>query len=210
MTVPGPGSRRSPAARLSLAGLLLLPLAELAVAIAVGRVIGAGPTILILLALSVLGMVVLRRAGARAMRSWSRADRQGTGGPIGDPWRSGRPEAVDVAWMVLGGVLLAIPGFITAAAGLLLAVGPTRRILRPLLERGTGRLAARLLRGPLVGRMAGARVVSGDVVEATVVDVEVVPPGERSPHEQSPQRPPRQLPPPDEPQDPSSGPTSSS
>lgn len=202
MTVPGPGSRRSPAARLSLAGVLLLPLAELAVAIAIGRVVGAGPTILILLALSVLGVVVLRRAGARAVRSWSPAGRPGTGGPIGDPWRSGRPEAADVAWMVLGGVLLVIPGFVTATAGLLLAVGPTRRILRPLLERGAGRLASRLLSGPLVGRMTGARIVSGDVVEATVVDVEAVPPGE-----QSPRRPPRQLPPPDEPQDPTSGPT---
>jgi UPF0716 protein FxsA len=170
-TGPTQGSR-PPAARLGLAGLLLLVLVELAVSIVVGRAIGAGWTVLLLLLLSVLGVVVLRGAAVRAVRSLSGT---GPGGTVVTP-RDRLRDGGDVAWTVMGGALLVVPGFVTAAAGLLLAAPPTRRLLRPLLGRGAGLLAIRLLGGPLVGRMAGARIVQGDVVQATVVDVEVVPP----------------------------------
>ena len=177
MTAAGarPG-RRSRAARLTLAGLLALPLVELVVAILIGRVIGAAPTVLMLVLASLAGVTVLRQGGTRAMRSLSAA------GPV----RSGTASAPDLSaagdatWLLLGGVLLVIPGFVTAFAGLLLVFGPTRRLLGPLLGRGAGRVATRLLGAPLVGRVVGTRVVRGDVVDVTV-DVETTSPAPAEP-----------------------------
>lgn len=181
MSVPGPQDRRRPlGVRLALAGLLLLPLVELAVAIAVGRALGAGPTVLLLIALSVVGVIVLRRSGARAVRALA------TTAPGQAPAPDRLREAGDAAWTLLGGVLLVIPGFVTAAAGALLAFTPTRRLLRPVLGRGAGLLAGRLIGVPLIGRMSGTRVVQGDVVEATVVDVQVVPPTPPTPPQDPP------------------------
>lgn len=158
--------RRSRVARLTLAGLLALPLVELVVAILTGRVIGAAPTVLLLVLLSLSGVAVLRQGGSRAMRSLSAAG----------PGRSGMAPAPDLhavgdaVWLLLGGVLLVIPGFVTAFTGLLLVFGPTRRLLGPLLGWGAGHVATRLLGAPLIGRVAGTRVLPGDVVDATVDD----------------------------------------
>ncbi len=180
MTLPGPPRPHRPlGVRLGLAGLLLLPLVELTVAILVGRAIGAGPTVAVLIALSVAGVVVLRRAGGRAMRALA----PGSSGTA--PSDHQLAEAGDAAWTLLGGLLLVVPGFVTALVGVLLVLNPTRRVLRPVLGRGAGLLAGRVIGVPLVGRMSGTRVVRGDVVEATVVDVQV------TPQPPSPEPPPR-------------------
>ena len=176
MSHPRPAAGRDPrgrstAARLAIAGVLALPLLEIVVAILVGRAIGAAPTVLLLILLSLLGLFVLREAGGRALRSLSRQAADGV--------RTGTPDlraAGDAGWVVLGGLLLTVPGFVSAVCGLLLVLTPTRRLLAPVLGRGAGRLASRVLGVPLVGRVVGTRVVAGDVVDATVVDVEVVPP----------------------------------
>lgn len=179
MTAPqGQPRRRSRATRYALAGLLALPLLELVVAILVGRAIGAPATLLLLILLSLAGLVVLRRGGAEAIRSWSAqtaraasaraASGQGMSGVGTGPGPSG--------WLLLGGLLLVVPGFVSAAAGILLVFPFTRRLVAPLLGRGAGLLAARLVGAPLMGRVVGSRVVQGDVVDATVVDVQVVPP----------------------------------
>jgi UPF0716 protein FxsA len=172
MTMPGPRPRRrSRAARLTLAGLLTLPLIELAVAILASRAIGAAPTVLLLVLLSVGGLVVLRHSGARALRSLSAP------GPETNDLR-GRPrpaapdlrDAGDAAWQLLGGLLLVLPGFVTAGVGLLLTFAPTRRLLGPLLGRGAGLLTSRLLGTSLVERVVAPRIVRGDVVDDTVTD----------------------------------------
>jgi UPF0716 protein FxsA len=173
VTVPGPQlrPRRSRAARFALAGLLALPLVELVVAILVGRAIGAPATVMLLVLLSLAGLVVLRRGGAAAIRSLS--TRAGVSRvPTGDDLRA----AGDAGWLLLGGVLLVIPGFVTAVAGLLLVIPPTRRVLGPLLGRGAGLVVSHLVGAPLMGRVVGARVVQGNVVDATVVDVQVAEP----------------------------------
>jgi UPF0716 protein FxsA len=95
--------------------------------------------------------------------------------------------AGDSAWVLLGGLLLAVPGFVSAVAGLLLVLPVTRRVLAPLLGRGAGLLASRLLGVPLVGRVLGGQVVAGSVVDTTVVDVQVVPPTSPEPPRPAPQ-----------------------
>jgi UPF0716 protein FxsA len=173
VTVPGAQrpARRSRAARLTLAGLLAVPLVELVVAILVGRAIGAPATVLLLLLLSVAGLVVLRRGGAAAVRSLPSTTGRAAGGGSDLPSAAAQRTARNTAWLLLGGLLLTIPGFVTAVVGTLLVVPGTRRLAAPLLGRGAGLLATRLLGAPLLGRVVGARVVQGDVVD----------PGERPP-----------------------------
>jgi UPF0716 protein FxsA len=139
----------------------------LVVAILVGRAIGAAPTVLLLVLLSLSGLVVLRRGGARALRSLAADGSSRPGSAAGPDLRA----AGDAVWVLIGGLLLVLPGFVTAAAGLLLVFGPTRLLVGPLLGRGAGLLARRLVGAPLVSRVVGTRVVQGDVVDATVVDI---------------------------------------
>src|SRR6059036_4351493 len=74
-------------------------------------------------------------------------------------------EVVDGALVVIGGVLLMIPGFITDAVGLLLLLPPTRALTRPLLVRN---LASRLV---LRATQFTRRPSSYDV-DSTATDIE--------------------------------------
>ena len=114
---------------------VLWPIAELFVAIQVAHAIGVVPTIVLLIAGWPLGTWALRRQGAAAWRRLGLALGEG---------RTPAREVVDGALVVIGGVLLMIPGFITDAIGLLLLAPPTRALTRPLLVRNlTSRLVLR-------------------------------------------------------------------
>jgi len=121
--------------------LILWAVAEVFVVIKVADAIGALATILLLVASWPLGMWALRSQGAAAWRRLIAAIEQR---------RTPAHEVVDGALVVLGGLLLIVPGFITDALGLLL-LAPTRALLRPLLVRhAQSRLfsrAARFARG---------------------------------------------------------------
>ena len=114
---------------------VLWPIAELFVAIQVAHAIGVVPTIVLLIAGWPLGTWALRRQGAAAWRRLGLALGEG---------RTPAREVVDGALVVIGGVLLMIPGFITDVIGLLLLLPPTRALTRPLLVRNlTSRLVLR-------------------------------------------------------------------
>jgi UPF0716 protein FxsA len=115
---------------LALALLILWPIAELLVAIQVAHAIGALATVVLLIATWPLGTWALRTHGAAAWRRFV------------DAVAAGRPparEAVDGALVLIGGVLLIVPGFITDAIGAFLVLAPTRALLRPLLLRNARR-----------------------------------------------------------------------
>lgn len=108
-------------ARWLLTAILMLPLMELAAFIAVAAAIGFGPAFGLILLGSAAGMLLLRHAGgshisrirvAMADGNFSTLQADGTGGVI-----------------LLAGILLLIPGFITDAIGLVLLVAPLRRML---------------------------------------------------------------------------------
>jgi len=101
--------------------ILALPLAELAVFVAVAAAIGLGWALLLVVASSFAGLTILRRAGgnhiararvAMTQGSFSALQVDGTGGLV-----------------LLAGFLLLIPGFITDVVALLLFIGPLRRAL---------------------------------------------------------------------------------
>src|SRR5689334_9809772 len=115
-------SRRNPLRRLLLVALLVgVPVLEIVVIIAVGRAIGVAWTILALLGLMVIGSWALKREGSRAWRALRRAVEDGK-----PPAR----EVTDGVLVLVGGLLMIVPGFVTAAAGALLLLPPTRAVLR--------------------------------------------------------------------------------
>jgi UPF0716 protein FxsA len=104
---------------------IAVPLLELYVIVKVGGLIGVLPTLVLLLAMSLLGAALLRHQGRGAWRRFNEA--------IAARRFPGR-EVADGVMITFGGALLLTPGFITDAFGLLLLFPPTRAIARGLLR----------------------------------------------------------------------------
>jgi UPF0716 protein FxsA len=110
-------------------GLLLLilwPIAEVFVAIKVAEAIGVLVTVLALIVSWPIGMWLLRTEGRAA---WQR---------LSEAVAAGRPparEVIDGALVLVGGVLLIVPGFITDVVGLSLLLPPTRALARGGIAR---------------------------------------------------------------------------
>ncbi len=163
-------ARRSRLPALLVLALVVVPIVEIAVIVAVGRAVGGWPTLLLLLAESALGAWLVRREGARAWRALAQALRSGRM-PVG--------ELSDAALVLVGGTLLLTPGFVTDVAGFFFVLPFTRPVARRVLA---GVIARRLLgsgslrpgptvRGRVVddppppGGTGGGEVVEGEVVD---------------------------------------------
>ena len=109
--------------------------AELFVAIKVAGLIGVLPTIVLLIVAWPIGTWAVRSRGHAA---WLR---------LRDALAAGRPpahEVLDGGLIVLAGVLLIIPGFITDVVGALLLIAPARALARgATLRTLQARLTAR-------------------------------------------------------------------
>lgn len=153
---------------LVVVALIVVPIVELYVIIQVGQGIGVVPTIVLLVAMSLLGGYLLRREGSKTWRA------------LRDALQAGRlpaKEVADGALVILGGALLLTPGFATDLFGLLCILPPTRAGLRRLL---TGVVARRLGVPGMLGGIAADRFGRRppgptsrrrpDVVEGEVVD----------------------------------------
>ena len=110
--------------------LLGIPVAEVFFIIRVARDLGIGETIGLLVAVSVAGAWLVRRSGLGVLRQIQ--ERLARGEIPGK-------ELVDGLLILVGGVLMLTPGFLTDAVGLLLLVPPTRLALRALLIRRYGK-----------------------------------------------------------------------
>jgi UPF0716 protein FxsA len=131
-------------------------LAELFVAVQVAHAIGVGYTLLALIVSWPLGAWALRSQGRAAWRRLSAAVSAG---------RSPGREVLDGALVLIGGLLLIIPGFLSDLIGICALLPPTRSLLR-------GRLA-RHLQGRFVTSVArfGGASRSYDV-DSTATDVD--------------------------------------
>ena len=109
-----------------LVGLIVVIAAELVVLVEVARAIGVLAAVLLLILVSASGPWLVRRAG---LGVWRRTrDRVRAGQPPG-------AEALDGATLLLGGVLVCVPGFITDVIGLALLLAPVRALARRLVLR---------------------------------------------------------------------------
>ena len=140
---------------------IVVPIAELAVLIQVGQLIGVWWTIALLLADAVLGSMLLRTQTRAAWRRFNEALAEG---------RVPHREVVDGVLVIFGGVLLVTPGFITDIFGLLFLFPPTRILLRGLLvRRGALRLVGAM---PGTSSPPNGRFRHPDDVEGTAVDID--------------------------------------
>lgn len=150
---------------------IVVPLVELGIIIQVGQLIGAAPTILALLAVSLVGAWLVRREGTRAWRRFTEALRSG---------RVPADEVLEGAMVLFGGALLLTPGFATDTFGLLLMVPPVRALVGSTLKRQLGsRFSVTSLGGTAGRRPPGPAQPGGRRTARTrrrddVVDVEVV------------------------------------
>jgi UPF0716 protein FxsA len=142
---------RRPASRRLRAALGLGALAEVAVFVLVAGQVGVGWTILLTLATSALGAVLLARQGTRALADLrDRAQtRQHPGRALGD-----------AGLVALGGVLMLLPGFIGDLLGLLCLLPFTRALPRALIARGLVNRLPDQLRGPV--RVRATRTATVD------------------------------------------------
>ena len=123
--------------------------------IQVAHAIGGATTFLLLVAGVIGGVWLIRREGERSVRAMM------TG------WRQGAPAVDGLArsgWVVLAGVLLAFPGFITDVLAGLVSIPPTRRLLGRLVGRGRPRYATWAPPTADVGDQTEPTVVRGDVL----------------------------------------------
>ncbi|MFD2765265.1 FxsA family protein [Micromonospora eburnea] len=122
--------------------LLLLAVLELTVFVLVGRGVGFGLALLLVFAVSLLGLALLRREGMRAWRGFRAAAASGQ-----PPGRQVTEGLVGLA----GALLLALPGLVTGALGLLLLLPPVRRLARAGAQRATERRVSSMVAGDLFG-----------------------------------------------------------
>lgn len=147
----------------------LVPIAEIAVLIQVGQVLGTGPTILALIGLSLLGAWLAKREGIAAWRRFTGTLAQG---------RLPSAEIQDGAMILFGAALLLTPGFLTDFLGMAMLIPGLRSILKPLMIK-----AGKLMVVGRVGRSAGGRPFAGRrgrVIRTTVVRRDDVEPDERT------------------------------
>jgi UPF0716 protein FxsA len=132
--------------------LLALVVAEIWLLVVIGGQIGGLATFGLLVAGALAGGWVARREGRRAIAAWQQA--QVTG-------EVPAPQLAASAMIVVGGVLLMIPGVITDVAGLLLLVPPVRKALSGrfsvafadrMRTQGLGMMG---MAGRMAGRMPG-------------------------------------------------------
>lgn len=136
-----------------LLGFTVVIALEIGVAVLVARLIGPWPTMLLIVAFSFAGLLVVRRAGARSVQALRQASAQR---------RLPGGEMADHALLLLGGVLMIPPGFVLDLLGLVFVLPFTRPLARQLVGL--------VLRGRIFVRVAqswpgqGPPVVPGEIV----------------------------------------------
>jgi UPF0716 protein FxsA len=133
--------------------LLAVPVLELWVFVQVADAIGFWWALLALIALSVIGAWVVKIQGLHTLRRIRQRTESGQA-----PTR----EVADAAMLVVAGLLLLFPGFVTGALGVLLLLPPVRAMLRPFL---VGRSQVQVITATTTGPLRDDGVVDTTATE---------------------------------------------
>lgn len=127
----------------------------------VADAIGGLAVFLLLVAGLVLGSVVIKRAGRRAFQALNEALQRG-GTPAGGGGNG---------LMMLGGLLIMLPGLISDALGLILLIPPVQKVLSAYAERTFDRKLRAATAGSFGGAFQQARIhrPDGKVVQGEVI-----------------------------------------
>lgn len=144
---------------LVLAAMVALPFAEIYLLIQVGQVIGVWWTLAILVGEAMLGAWLVRREGSRAWAALNSAFANG---------RMPTGELADTALVLVGGVLLVMPGLITDVFGLLFLLPFTRPLARKVLAFFIARRMNKLGLSTVLIRQDGT-IIQGETIEGQTV-----------------------------------------
>lgn len=142
---------------------IAVPIAEIAVFIAVGDAIGILPTIAIVILTAVIGVALLKQQGLATL---ARAQQTIDAGEV--PMQS----VIDGICLLIAGAFLLTPGLITDTAGFLLLVPSLRQalghwIIAKLKESGSIRVWTSGPARPPGGRPGGSQTIDGEYEDVT-------------------------------------------
>ncbi|MGW6459338.1 FxsA family membrane protein [Streptomyces sp. NPDC055078] len=184
MPPTAPGSQRSRARRLIPLAVAAWLVLEIWLLIAVGNAAGGLTVFALLVVGAVVGGTVVKRAGRRAFQNLSETLQQ---------QQSGRPPSTDNGssgngFLMLGGLLIMLPGLISDVAGLVLLLPPVRTRLARYAERSLERRMREAGPGSLGDAFQQARmrrpdgkVVQGEVIRPDAAGPESHPDAPRPP-----------------------------
>ncbi|WP_328722832.1 FxsA family protein [Streptomyces sp. NBC_00247] len=171
-TPPPNRPRRSRVRRFLPLGIVAWLVLEIWLLILVAGAAGGFTVLLLLVAGFVCGAAVVKKAGRRAFSNLTETLRQAPGQPGPEEVRTEpQPTARGNGFLMLGGILLMIPGMLSDVAGLLLLVPPVRKALSGLTERALERRMRAASPGSLSGAFQQARMhrPDGKVVQGEVI-----------------------------------------
>lgn len=173
--------------------LIALPVLEVIALVAVGKTIGWVPTLLALLVIAVLGGWLVRREGPRTWRSLrsSVAGEQMVDGvrvsATNRPPLATGEQLSDGAIVLIGAILLLLPGFLTDVLAIICLLPFTRRWPRRLFSEFVRNRARRVMntaRGPVITQVDGGpqqrsqnRTQQGSTGDGPVTPTKILPPG---------------------------------
>jgi len=136
--------------------LVVIPILEVWLLVQVGQQLGLLPTVLILLVQAVIGVLLMRHEGSRAWKALNDAFTKGKV-PTG--------ELADAALILVGGVLLMLPGFLTDVIGFLFLLRWTRPFARKMIAFFVARRINRLGIPVMRARFDTGNLIEGETVE---------------------------------------------
>ena len=136
--------------------LIAIPILEVWLLVQVGQQLGILPTVLILVAEAIVGVLLMRHEGARAWKALNDAFTRGKV-PTG--------ELADAALILVGGVLLMVPGFLTDIIGFVFLLRWTRPVARKIIAFFVARRINRLGIPVMRARLDTDNLIQGETVE---------------------------------------------
>jgi UPF0716 protein FxsA len=136
--------------------LVAIPIFEVWLLIKVGQQVGLLQTVLILIGEAILGALLMRHEGSRAWKALNDAFTQGKV-PTG--------ELADAALILVGGVLLMLPGFLTDVLGFVFLLRWTRPVARKIIAFFVARRVNRLGIPVMRVRLDTDNLIEGETVE---------------------------------------------
>ncbi|MBI5544762.1 MAG: FxsA family protein, partial [Deltaproteobacteria bacterium] len=116
--------------KLLILGFAILPVVEACLLVGIGRRVGLWPAVSLVVLSGMAGALLAKREGLRVLQDYQRTLAAG---------RIPEEGMLGAALVVMGGVLLVVPGILTDLAGLLLLVPPTRRLIAKAIRSQLGR-----------------------------------------------------------------------
>ncbi|MBS7345860.1 MAG: FxsA family protein [Caryophanon sp.] len=107
-------------------GIIVLTILEIALFIALGNQVGILTTLLIIVGTGALGIFLARKEGFQAVRNLQASLQAG---------QAPGPAALDAACVLIGGLILILPGFLTDIIGLVFVLPFTRKLVQKAMYK---------------------------------------------------------------------------